>query len=153
MWALGQGLHFRKEDYRAREAGRQEQRPCSVQIQPYWGCCFRHPLDETQPPTQSQNRFDEGLPSVLGNFCGLLTVVWKCVPEVYIACQQCCHWTSWGRHSGPGLHSPGISKVQWWINDAPAVSRGGHVLEGSPSVTYTEPQHTVSADTHTWFQC
>ena len=52
----------------------QDLRICSVQKQPFWSCCFQHPLDETQPPTQSRIRFDK-VPSVLGNFCGLLTAV------------------------------------------------------------------------------
>lgn len=48
--------------------GRREGGPrsCLLPSQPFWGCCFQCSLDETQPPTQSEKRFEEGLPSVLG---------------------------------------------------------------------------------------
>lgn len=126
----------------------------SFHMQPFQQL-FSAPPSETQPPTQSQNRFDKGLPSVLGNLCGLLTVVWKCVPEVSHSMPRALLSGLLGGHTAlPQAGCPGISRAKWWISELPAFSQGGRTPSGVSSWHRNGApwSSSIYADAHGWLQ-
>lgn len=130
----------------------QDPRICSIQSQPFWGCCSQRPAMKPRCP-QSQNRFEEGT-KCLGELRWPTNSCLTMCAEVFHARSTAVR-TSGGMHSGPRAAEGG--DFQGWVVTQRCSWHSPHVIrvpEGS--FCHLEPTAASKSDAlrllpPTWF--